>query len=46
MIANKKGVSTTIVDSIKNVIGTGTVSSGSGTSSKADLTIIIGKDYN
>ena len=46
VIANKKGVSTTIVDSIKNVIGTGTVSSGSGTSSKADLTIIIGKDYN
>lgn len=46
VIANKKGVSTTIVDSIKNVIGTGTVSNSSGTSSKADLTIIIGKDYN
>ena len=46
VIANKKGVSTTTVDSIKNVIGTGTVSNSSGTSSKADLTIIIGKDYN
>ena len=45
VIANKKGVSTTIVDSIKNAIGTGTVSNSSGTSSKADLTIIIGKDY-
>lgn len=46
VIANKKDVSTTIVNNIKNTIGIGTISNSSGTSSKADLTIIVGKDYN
>ena len=47
VIANKKDVSNTIINDIKEVLGTGTVSdSGSGgTSSKVDVTVIIGKDY-
>ena len=47
VIANKKDVSSTIINDIKEVLGTGTISdSGSGgTSSKVDVTVIIGKDY-
>lgn len=47
IIANKKGVSNTIISDIKEIIGTGTVSDGGAeqTSAKVDVTIIIGKDY-
>ena len=46
VIANKKDVSTTTINQIKEVVGTGTISGSSGiSSSKADVTIIIGKDY-
>ena len=47
IIANKKNVSTTIMNDIKETIGTGTISDKSegGSSSKVDVTIIIGKDY-
>ena len=47
VIANKKDVSTTIMNNIKEIVGTGTISDSSsgGSSSKADVTIIIGKDY-
>ena len=47
VIANKSNVSTTIMNNIKEIVGTGTISdSGSGgSSSKVDITIIIGKDY-
>ena len=46
VIANKNNVSDSIVDDIEQVLGTGTVSNNrSGTSNKADITIIIGKDY-
>ena len=47
IIANKKDVSTTIMSNIKETIGVGNVSdsSGGGSSSKVDVTIIIGKDY-
>ena len=46
VIANKKDVSTTTMNNIKEVVGTGTISSSAGgSSSKADVTIIIGKDY-
>ena len=47
VIANKSNVSTTIMNNIKEIVGTGTISdSGSGgSSSKVDVTIIIGKDY-
>ena len=35
-----------VIDEIKQVVGTGTISSnGAGSSSKADITIVIGKDY-
>ena len=46
VIANKKDVSITTINQIKEVVGTGTISGSSGiSSSKADVTIIIGKDY-
>ena len=47
VIANKKDVSSTIMDDIKLTLGTGTISdkSSGGSSSKVDVTIIIGKDY-
>ena len=47
VIANKKNVSTTAMNSIKEAVGSGTISDSStgGSSSKADVTIIIGKDY-
>ena len=47
VIANKKDVSTTIMNNIKEIVGAGTISDSSsgGSSSKADVTIIIGKDY-
>lgn len=47
VIANKKDVSTTIMNNIKETVGMGSISdSGSGgSSSKVDVTIIIGKDY-
>ena len=47
VIANKKDVSTTAMNSIKEAVGSGTISDSStgGSSSKADVTIIIGKDY-
>ena len=46
VIANKKQVSTTTINDIKETVGTGTVSdSSAGSSSKVDVTVIIGKDY-
>lgn len=47
VIANKQNVSTTTMNNIKETIGIGTISDSSsgGSSSKADVTIIIGKDY-
>lgn len=47
VIANKKDVSTTIMNDIKEIVGVGTISDSNsgGSSSKVDVTIIIGKDY-
>ena len=46
VIINKTNVNTSIISNIKNVIGLGTISnSETGSSGKADVTIIIGKDY-
>ena len=46
VIANKKDISNTIINDIKEILGTGTVSeTNTGASSKVDVTIIIGKDY-
>ena len=46
-MANKKDVSTTAMNDIKEILGTGTISDSSAgeSSSKVDITIIIGKDY-
>ncbi len=47
VIANRKNVSTTTMNQLKEIVGTGTISDSStgGSSSKVDVTIIIGKDY-
>lgn len=46
IIANKKDISSSIMNEIKETVGIGTISdSTGGSSSKADVTIIIGKDY-
>ncbi len=47
VIANKKDVSATTMNNIKETVGAGTISDSSsgGSSSKVDVTIIIGKDY-
>ncbi len=47
IIANKKNVSSAIMNDIQETVGIGTISdkSAGGSSSKVDVTIIIGKDY-
>lgn len=44
-IINKKNVKETLLKNMKDVIGTGTISTSESSSSKVDVTIIIGKDY-
>ena len=44
-IVNKKNVKETLLKNMKDVIGTGSVSTSESSSSKVDVTIIIGKDY-
>ena len=44
-IINKTDVDETFTDNIKDILGVGTVSSSSVSSSNVDITIIIGKDY-
>ena len=44
-IVNKKDVSDVLLNNIKQVVGTGEISSGEKISSKVDVTIVIGKDY-
>ncbi len=47
VIANKKDISTNIINNIKETVGTGMITDNSsgGSSSKVDVTIILGKDY-
>lgn len=45
-LINKSDVDTKITDNVIDILGVGTVSSSSVSSSNVDLTIIIGKDYN
>ena len=45
-IINKKDVKETLLKNIKDVIGAGEVSNSTSSSSKVDITVIIGKDYN
>lgn len=44
-INNKKNIKETLLKNIKDVIGTGVIQSSESSSSKVDVTIIIGKDY-
>ena len=44
-IADKKGIKETLLKNIKDVIGVGGISSSESSSSKVDVTIIIGTDY-
>lgn len=44
-LINKSDVDTKITDNVIDILGVGTVSSSSVSSSNVDLTIIIGKDY-
>ena len=44
-IINKSDIDTKITDNIKDILGTGTISSSSVSSSNVDITIIIGNDY-
>ena len=47
VIANKNAISTTTINDIQEIVGLGTISdSNTGTSSKADVTVIIGRDYD
>ena len=44
-IINKKNVKDTLLKNMKDVIGAGTIETSETSSSKVDVTIIIGKDY-
>lgn len=44
-IVNKKNVKETLLKNMKDVIGTATIETSESSSSKVDVTIIIGKDY-
>ena len=44
-IVNKKNVKETLLKNMKDVIGVGAISTSESSSSKVDVTIIIGKDY-
>lgn len=44
-IINKKNVKETLLKNMKDVMGTGTIEVSESSSSKVDVTIIIGKDY-
>ena len=44
-IVNKTDVKETILKNMKDVLGTGTISSSEINNSKVDVTIVIGKDY-
>ena len=46
VIMNKKEISTSLLDSIKSSVGVGTIQNSTSSSSKSDVVIIIGKDYN
>ncbi len=44
-INNKKDISDTLLKNMKDVIGSGTIEESESSSSKVDVTIVIGKDY-
>ena len=44
-ITNKTGLDSKITNDIKDILGVGSISSSKSSSSKVDITIVIGKDY-
>ena len=44
-IINKKDAADTILENIKTILGMGTISNSQSSSSKADVTVVIGRDY-
>ena len=46
IIMNKKNVSGAVLEGIENTIGIGTIEDTESSSSKVDVTIILGRDYN
>ena len=45
IIIDKKNTSDTLLDNIELVLGSGKIQKSQSTSSKVDVTIIIGRDY-
>lgn len=45
IVVNKKSVNSTIISEIKDILDVGVVQNSQSTSSKVDVTVIIGKDY-
>ena len=45
-VINKKSVNDTFILDIKDILGVGIIQNSQSTSSKVDITVIIGKDYN
>ena len=44
-IINKKDSADTILENVKTILGVGTISNSQSSSSKADITVVIGRDY-
>ena len=44
-IINKQNVADTILTNLEQVLGIGEISDGTSSSSKVDITIVLGKDY-
>ena len=44
-VINKKDAADTILENIKTILGVGTISNSQSSSSKADVTVVIGRDY-
>ena len=44
-IINKKSTDDTILENLKLILGTGKIQTSQSTSSKVDVTIVLGKDY-
>ena len=43
---NKKNIGDAVLEGIEQVLNTGTIQDSSSSSSKVDVTVILGRDYN
>ena len=46
VIMNKKNIGDAVLEGIEQALGSGTVQESSSSSSKVDVTVILGRDYN